>query len=115
MDALTQVNQANRGQITIIFHEDGMEGEHIDMELGKSLNNTNGLSLTTHDDINLTERSLASATMATFVPETVNCSKILGYSAIAQRLSFALDHEVPRYARSHQRKIYTWNFFDIIL
>ncbi len=83
MDALTQGNQANRGQITIIFHEDGMEGEHIDMELGKSLNNTNGLSLTTHDDINLTERTLASATMATFVPETVNCSKILGYSAIA--------------------------------
>ena len=84
MNALTQGDRANNGQITIILHEDDMEGDRIDIELGKSLNGAKRLSLTTHNDITLSERSLASATMATFVPQTEHCAKVLGYSAIAE-------------------------------
>ena len=84
MEVLTQGGRANNGQITIVFHEDDMEGDRIDIELGKSLNGAKRLSLTTHNNITLTERSLASATMATFIPQTANCPKVLGYSTIAE-------------------------------
>ncbi len=84
VDALTQGDRATNGQITIVFHDDGMESDRMDMELGKSLNGSSRLSLTTHDGITLENKFLPSATMATFVPQTTNCSKILGYSAIAE-------------------------------
>ena len=84
VNALTQGNRANNGQMTIVFHEDGIESDYIDMELGKSLDRTSRLSLTINNGITLTDKFLPSATMATFVPQTTDCSKLLGYNAIAE-------------------------------
>ena len=70
--------------MTIVFYEDGIKSDRIDMELGKSLDRTSRLSLTTNDGITLVDKFLPSATMATFVPRTTNCSKLLGYNAIAE-------------------------------
>ena len=60
------------------------DSDYIDMELGKSLDRSSRLSLTIDNGITLTDKFLPSATMATFVPQTKNCSKLLGYNAIAE-------------------------------
>ena len=84
VNALTQGNQGSNEQMTIVFHEDGIDSDYIDMELGKSLDRSSRLSLTIDNGITLTDKFLPSATMATFVPQTTNCSKLLGYNAIAE-------------------------------
>ncbi len=83
-NALTQGNRTSKGQMTIVLHEDGIDSDYIDLEFGKSLDKTSSLSLTTNNGITLVDKFLPSATMATFVPQTKDCSKLLGYSAIAE-------------------------------
>ncbi len=82
--ALNQGERSSNGQMTIVFHEDGIEGDYIDMEFGKSLDRSSRLSLTSHNGITLVDKFLPEATMATFVPQTKNCSKLLGYNAIGE-------------------------------
>lgn len=83
-NALTQGNRTSKGQMTIVLHEDGIDSDYIDLEFGKSLEKTSSLSLTNNNGITLVDKFLPSATMATFVPQTKDCSKLLGYSAIAE-------------------------------
>ena len=83
LNVLTQGDRGSKGKMTIIFHEDGIESDYIDMEFGKSLDRSSRLTLANHNGITLTDKSLSSATMATFVPQTKDCSKLLGYNAIA--------------------------------
>ena len=37
--------------MTIVFHEDGIDSDYIDMEFGKSLDRSSRLSLTTNNGI----------------------------------------------------------------
>ena len=100
LNVLTQGDRGSKDKMTIIFHEDGIESDatprrrkaqgnahqdsdYIDMEFGKSLDRSSRLTLANHNGITLTDKSLSSATMATFVPQTKDCSKLLGYNAIA--------------------------------
>ena len=83
LNTLTHRNRVNTGKMTIIFHEDGIDNDYIDMEFGKSLDRSSRLSLTTNNGITLVDKFLPSETMATFVPQTTDCSKLLGYNAIA--------------------------------
>ncbi len=83
INALTKGERTSNGQMTIVFHEDGIDSDYIDMEFGKSLDRSSRLSLTTNNGITLVDKFLPSATMATFVPQTKNCAKLLGYNAIA--------------------------------
>ncbi|MDJ0536971.1 MAG: MerR family transcriptional regulator [Xenococcaceae cyanobacterium MO_207.B15] len=84
LNTLTQGDRVNTGKMTIVFHEDGIDSDYIDMEFGKSLDRSSRLSLTINNGITLTDKFLPSATMATFVPQTTDCSKLLGYNAIAE-------------------------------
>ena len=83
LNTLTQGDRVDTGNMTIVFHEDGIDSDYIDMEFGKSLERSSRLSLATNNGITLVDKFLPSETMATFVPQTTDCSKLLGYNAIA--------------------------------
>ncbi len=86
LNTLTQGDRVDTGNMTIVFHEDDIDSDYIDMEFGKSLEPSSRLSLTTNNSITLVDKFLPSETMATFVPQTTDCSKLLGYNATTQCL-----------------------------
>ena len=84
MNALPGENSSTYGALTIVLHEDGVSSDRTDIELGRLLNVASHAPLTTHDGITLAERSLPEETMATFIPPTDSCAKLLGYNAIGE-------------------------------
>ena len=86
MNALPGGNDATYGAMTIVLHGDGVESDRTDVELGRLLHKTDHAPLTTYDGLILATRSLPPATMATFVPPTSSCAKLLGYNAIGEWL-----------------------------
>ncbi|NEO02579.1 MAG: MerR family transcriptional regulator [Moorea sp. SIO3I7] len=84
MNALPGDNNTTYGPMTIVLHGDGVSSDRIDVELGRLLYKTDRASLTTYDGMTLDPRSLPSATMATFIPPTNSCAKLLGYNAIGE-------------------------------
>ena len=84
MDAFPGENDATYGPMTIVLHEDGITSDRADVELGRLLHKTSHAPLSTYDGTILATRSLPSATMATFIPPTSSCAKLLGYNAIGE-------------------------------
>ncbi len=84
MKAISSDNDTTYGAMTIVLHEDDINGNQIDAELGCLLNKKSHSSLTTYDGMNLAPRELPAATMATFIPPTSSCAKLLGYNAIGE-------------------------------
>ncbi|KST69321.1 MerR family transcriptional regulator [Mastigocoleus testarum] len=84
MDALPRENDSTYGDLTIVLHEDGVSSDRTDIELGRLLKTTSHAPLTTYDGMTLAERSLPEETMATFIPPTASCAKLLGYNAIGE-------------------------------
>lgn len=84
MNALPGDNNPTYGTMTIVLHEDGISSDRTDVELGWLLNKKSHASLTTYDGITLAPRELPAATMATFIPPTSSCAKLLGYNAIGE-------------------------------
>ena len=84
MNALPEGNDRTYGARTLVLHGDGVENDYTDLELGRLLHKTNHAPLTTYDGLTLDTRSLPAATMATFIPPTSSCAKLLGYHAIGE-------------------------------
>ena len=84
MNALPGGNDGTYGLMTIVLHDDGVSSERTDVELGRLLHGNSHGSLTTCDGMTLATRALPSATMATFIPPTSSCAKLLGYNAIGE-------------------------------
>ena len=84
MNALPGDNNGTYGAMTIVLHEDGVSSDRTDAELGWLLNKKSHSSLTTYDGMTLAPRELPEATMATFIPPTSSCAKLLGYNAIGE-------------------------------
>ena len=84
MQALPGDNDNTYGAMTIVLHEDGINSDRTDIELGRLIHKTKHTTLTTYDGMNLALRSLPAATMATFIPPTSSCAKFLGYNAIGE-------------------------------
>ena len=70
--------------MTVVLYEDGVSSDRTDLELGRLLNGTSHAPLNTYDCMTLAQRSLPEATMATFIPPTASCAKLLGYNAIGE-------------------------------
>ena len=89
MNALPEGNDRTYGAMTenIGIHGDGVASDRTDVELGRLLHKTDHAPLTTYDGMTLGTRSLPPATMATFVPPTSSCAKLLGYNAIGRSLA----------------------------
>ncbi len=84
MNSLPEGKDRTYGAMTIILHGDGVENDYSDIEIGRLLHNTHPASLTTYDGLALDTRSLPSATMATLIPPTGCCARLLGYNAIGE-------------------------------
>ncbi len=84
MNALPGGNDATYGAMTIVLHEDGVTTDRADAEIGRLFHKTSHAPLTTYDGMTLAPRSLPAATMATFIPPTSSCAKLLGYNAIGE-------------------------------
>ncbi|MDJ0689837.1 MAG: hypothetical protein QNJ41_15150 [Xenococcaceae cyanobacterium MO_188.B32] len=84
MNALPGGNDTSYGAMTIVLHGDGVTSDRTDVELGRLLHKTDHAPLTTYDGMTLGTRSLPPATMATFIPPTSCCSKLLGYNALGE-------------------------------
>lgn len=84
MNALPEKNNNIYGAMTIVVHGDGVTSERTDLELGRLLHKTNHAPLTTYDGLTLDTRSLPSATMATLIPPTDCCARLLGHNAIGE-------------------------------
>ena len=82
--ALPGKNNSIYGAMTIVVHGDGVTSDRTDLELGRLLHKTNHAPLTTHDGLTLDTRSLSSATMATLIPPTGCCARLLGHNAIGE-------------------------------
>ncbi|MEO1373334.1 MAG: MerR family transcriptional regulator [Cyanobacteria bacterium J06635_10] len=91
--ALPEKNNSTYGAMTIVVHEDGVtsdtpergrQSHRTDIELGRLLHKTNHAPLTTYDGLTLDTRSLPSATMATLIPPTDCCARLLGHNAIGE-------------------------------
>ena len=84
MNALPEGKDRTYGAMTIVLHGDGIESDYVDVEVGRLLHKTNHAPLTNYDGLTLEKRSLPPATMATFIPPTSCCAKLLGYNAIGE-------------------------------
>ena len=84
MNALPAGNNATYGAMTIVLHGDGISSDRTDVEMGRLFQGTSPVPLTTYDGMTLATRSLPEATMATFIPPTDSCGKLLGYNAIGE-------------------------------
>ena len=84
INALPGNNNRIYGAMTIVVHGDGITSEHTDIELGWLLHKPNHASLTTYAGLPLATRLLPSATMATLIPPTGCCARLLGYNAIGE-------------------------------
>ena len=84
MNALPGNNNRIYGAMTIVVHGDGITSEHTDIELGRLLHKANHAPLTTDDGLTLDTRLLPSATMATLIPPTGCCARLLGYNAVGE-------------------------------
>ena len=84
MNSLPEGKDRTYGAMTIVLHGDGVENEYSDIEIGRLLHKTNSAPLTTYDGFTLDTRSLPSATMATLIPPTGCCARLLGYNAIGE-------------------------------
>ena len=84
MNALPAGNNVTYGAMTIVLHEDGISSDRTDVEMGRLLHKTDHAPLTTYNGMTLAERSLPEATVATFIPPTDSCGKLLGYNAIGE-------------------------------
>lgn len=84
MHALPGENSSIYGAMTIVVHGDGITSDRTDVEVGRLLHKANHAPLTTYDGLTLDKRSLPSATMATLIPPTDCCAKLLGHNAIGE-------------------------------
>ncbi len=84
MNAFPGDNNSIYGAMTVVVHEDGVTSDRTDLELGRLLHKTNHAPLTTYDGLTLDTRSLPSATMATLIPPTDCCARLLGHNAIGE-------------------------------
>ncbi len=84
MNALPGKNNSIYGAMTVVVHGDGVTSERTDLELGRLLHKTNHAPLTTYDGLTLDRRTLPSATMATLIPPTDCCARLLGHNAIGE-------------------------------
>ena len=82
--ALPGKNNSTYGAMTVVVHGDGITSERTELELGRLLHKTNHAPLTTYDGLTLDTRSLPSATMATLIPPTDCCARLLGHNAIGE-------------------------------
>ena len=83
-DAIAPLEELTYGPMTVVIHGDGVTSDRTDVELGRLLHATSHTPLTTYDGMTLATRSLPSATMATFIPPTLSCAKLLGYNTIGE-------------------------------
>ncbi len=84
INALPGGNNSTYGAMTIVLHEDGISSDRADVEMGRLFHKTDCAHLSTDNGLTLATRSLPEATMATFIPPTSCCAKLLGYSAIGE-------------------------------
>ena len=84
LNALPGDNNSTYGAMTIVVHGDGLTSHRTDVEAGRLLHKTNHAPITTYDGLPLDTRSLPSATMATLIPPTECCARLLGHNAIGE-------------------------------
>lgn len=82
--ALPGDNNSTYGAMTIVVHGDGITSDCTDLEVGRLLHKTNHAPITTYDGLTLDTRSLPGATMATLIPPTDCCARLLGHNAIGE-------------------------------
>jgi DNA-binding transcriptional MerR regulator len=82
--ALPGKNNSIYGAMTIVVHGDGITSDRTDLEVGRLLHKTNHAPITTYDGLTLDKRSLPGATMATLIPPTDCCARLLGHNAIGE-------------------------------
>lgn len=82
--ALPGDNNSTYGAMTIVVHGDGITSDRIDVEVGRLIHKANHGPLITYDGLTLDKRLLPSATMATLIPPTDCCAKLLGHNAIGE-------------------------------
>ncbi|BAY86317.1 transcriptional regulator [Calothrix parasitica NIES-267] len=82
--AFPEDNDTTYGAMTIVLHDDGINGKCADAEMGRLLHKSSHDSFDIYDGITLAPRELPAETMATFIPPTGSCAKLLGYNAIGE-------------------------------
>lgn len=84
MQVLPGKNNSIYGAMTVVVHGDGVTSDRTDLEVGRLLHKTNHAPITTYDGLTLDKRPLPGATMATLIPPTDCCARLLGHNAIGE-------------------------------